>query len=591
MNQTAVAAGVNPNQDLITLIGRLINIFLSLLGVVFLVLMLYAGWMWMSSNGDAEKIKKAQVTIRNAVIGLLIIGAAWAIVAFVIGWLTGEYGGVGGFIPAPQQPVGLPRRAGSLGRGIIESHIPERNATDVPRNTPIIITFKEAIKPDSFIKDWSTNNANTGLNDDLIKVYRVKDGLTSALTSDKARVNFTDDKKTFVIRPVEYLGSPNVNVMYAVDLAGGAKGILKADGKPAFSGSFGDGYTWQFEVSTKLDLAPPFITAVIPTEGGKYARNIIVQINFNKAIDPTSASGRTASGFQNIQVLSGPVGSPATTPVPGEFRMSNKYTTVEFVPEFACGTNSCGRTIYCLPGPAAIEVDAKAAHLSASAPPPQADLTQNGYDGVVSVVGNSLDGNKNGAGEGPPNDDFSFRFATTNDVKLAPPTITDTLPSSDPSTGGNSNIPFDKPVLATFDSLLQSSTVNTSNAQIEAYGFKETDPDTFWWSTGVQWLRDDGQPIDPTAVPPDIASKAAVVINHRQFLKSDPFPDLNYYDPSIFSGVQDAYQNCFNPAAKCGTGVGSPSCCNSSPTDEACRKAFCRNTPNTQRCKDILAAP
>jgi len=72
-------------------IGDIIGIFLSFLGVIFLILMLVAGFNWMTAGGEEEKISKARDTIREAIIGLVIVVAAYAISIFVIEsiWGTG----------------------------------------------------------------------------------------------------------------------------------------------------------------------------------------------------------------------------------------------------------------------------------------------------------------------------------------------------------------------------------------------------------------------------------------------------------------------------------------------------------------------
>ena len=563
----AIAAGITGETDLPTIIGRIINIFLGFLGVVFLVLLIYAGYLWMTSGGDATKVQQAQNTIRNAVIGLIIIASAWAITAFIFSWLASE-GGPGGGLGGGGTGGGggLPGSAGSLGNGIIEYHLPQRNATGVPRNTPIIITFKEPINPDSFIEPGTGQTSSTqGVRTENIRIFRTSTGAGTALASNQARVSYTADKRTFVIKPLEYLGSSAQNVNYSVELKGGSNGIQKADGTAAFSGSFGSGYAWQFEVSTVVDLTPPQVVAAIPVAGGQYARNIIVQINFNEAVDPTATTGKTLDGFTNIQVLSGPPGDPNAQPVAGEYRISNQYRTVEFIPEAKCGTNSCGRDVFCLPGEQSIQTTAKSADIDPQAIP-QAIFTNNGYNGVVDVAGNSLDGDKSGTGQGPPTDNFTWTFGTTNDVKLTPPQIETTVPSSDPQSGGNSNVPVDQPVVASMDSLLQASSINSESAFIDPHGADENDPDTFWWFSGMRLLTSSGAEYDPNAAPPQIPAKAAVVIEHRLYQPSGTgVQNLNYYDPYILSGVQDVYQNCFNPAAVCGNGIGTPNCCNGSP--------------------------
>lgn len=83
-------AGFAPSAgEPIPVITGIINIFLTLIGVIFLVLILYGGFRWMTAGGETENIKKAQGTIRNAVIGLVIVLLAWAITLFVVDKIGG----------------------------------------------------------------------------------------------------------------------------------------------------------------------------------------------------------------------------------------------------------------------------------------------------------------------------------------------------------------------------------------------------------------------------------------------------------------------------------------------------------------------
>lgn len=65
------------------IIGTVVSAFLSLLGIIFIVLILYAGYNWMVSSGNEEKINKAKSTLLRATIGLIIVTASYAIWAFV----------------------------------------------------------------------------------------------------------------------------------------------------------------------------------------------------------------------------------------------------------------------------------------------------------------------------------------------------------------------------------------------------------------------------------------------------------------------------------------------------------------------------
>lgn len=69
------------------IVGTVIQAFLSLLGVIFLVLIIYAGFNWMTAQGEEEKVTKAKDTLTRAVIGLIITIAAYAISVWVLGKL------------------------------------------------------------------------------------------------------------------------------------------------------------------------------------------------------------------------------------------------------------------------------------------------------------------------------------------------------------------------------------------------------------------------------------------------------------------------------------------------------------------------
>ncbi|MFO0764551.1 MAG: Ig-like domain-containing protein [Patescibacteria group bacterium] len=583
LNQVGAATGLETQTDLPTIIGRIINIFLGFMGVILLGIIVYAGYLWMTSGGDNEQVEKAKKLIRNAIIGLIIIVSSFAITAFVINLLTGENGGGGGAGSGNpfENGGGFPGSAGSLGAGIVESHIPARDATGVPRNTAIVITFKEPIKLSSIIAGYNDNNTPSnladdagrattiGLNADVVKIYPAgKRDL--ALTTAQARVSFTDDRQTFVIRPVQYLGSPTVDTDYAVEFVGGANGLKREDGSAAFGGSFSAGYKWQFQVSTIVDNTPPRITSVIPVDGGSYAPNVIIQMQFNEAVDPVSASGlfQNGSGFTNVQVTAG-----GTTRPNGSFKLSNQYRTLEFTTDQSCGTNSCGSTVYCLPSSAAIAVVAKSPTLSEN--PPMAAISGSLYDGIVDLAGNALDGNGDGKAQGSDgdavagNDDYGWTFQTTDKPNLAAPVIKSTTPRAGDA-AASSNLSVDAKVEATFDSPLRSSTVNTDEIKMET-----NEPvrmaDTFWWTAGYEPLTSAGS----VAGVGDTATQGKISVDHRLFVSATgtgATAVVPIYQPKIGSGIQNIYQNCYVPAASvsCVASAQNPNCCDGHPQAGGC---------------------
>jgi len=85
LDSTGDTAGFNTTQrDVDPVIANVITVILSFLGVVFLVLMVYGGYIWMTAAGNEEQVTKARNLVIAAIIGLLIVVAAYAISYFVM---------------------------------------------------------------------------------------------------------------------------------------------------------------------------------------------------------------------------------------------------------------------------------------------------------------------------------------------------------------------------------------------------------------------------------------------------------------------------------------------------------------------------
>lgn len=85
-------AGFGAESDPVVIVGNIINAVLGILGVIFLGLVVYGGYLWMTARGDAEQVTKAKDTIERAAIGLVIMLAAYAISNFVVDKLVGVTG-------------------------------------------------------------------------------------------------------------------------------------------------------------------------------------------------------------------------------------------------------------------------------------------------------------------------------------------------------------------------------------------------------------------------------------------------------------------------------------------------------------------
>lgn len=92
------AAGLGQNTSLSFIIATLIQVLLGFLGIIFLILTIVSGFKWMTAQGNEDTIKKAQGTLMNAIIGLVIVLAAYIITTTLFKLLpfSGGSGGVTG---------------------------------------------------------------------------------------------------------------------------------------------------------------------------------------------------------------------------------------------------------------------------------------------------------------------------------------------------------------------------------------------------------------------------------------------------------------------------------------------------------------
>ena len=575
-------------QDIRVIIGNIIYVALGVIGVVILVIIIYAGFLWMTAGGNEEKVEEAKKWIRNAVIGLAIVLCSYAITYFIITRLLGATLGSGNG-PVFEQAVTSSFGdfgSGSLGEGVVQSVYPAPGQTNVVRNTKVIITFKVPIDPASIIASGSQVAGAPGrpsvytgtlslANARLVASADMASGGAFQTDASKLVSNvaaYTADDLTYVFAPAQYLGSPTQNVSYTV--AFGA-GVMMVDGKtPAFTGNFSSGYHWEFETGTTVDLTPPQVISVVPSPGTTVARNAVIEITFNEGVDPVSASGVfTAANpsFSNVTVS-------ANGRVEGTWVPSNQYRTIGFRTNVLGGTNSCGDAVYVLPGGVTITVNGLSATVGDS--PPQTKYYP--PDGITDLAGNSLDGNANGKADGPPADNIDWNFTTTNALDLTPPTVTAVAPA--PESG---NADLGKPVTISFDKPMSITTLTNSNLVFDTF------PNLPLWYFGEGTNLDaSGSPVtsmnDPVAttqgvieherLAPTVGKCSAGPRNGSACAVDADCPaavctkQVFFYYPKATSGVTDIYQNCFLPA--CGGPLSDPTrryCCPSLAGDVSCR--------------------
>ena len=82
-------AHVDDKQDIEKVVGGMINAALTLVGMIFLVLMVYAGYLWMTARGEESQVEQSKKIITAAIIGMILVVSAYSITYFV----TSRFGG------------------------------------------------------------------------------------------------------------------------------------------------------------------------------------------------------------------------------------------------------------------------------------------------------------------------------------------------------------------------------------------------------------------------------------------------------------------------------------------------------------------
>lgn len=70
--------------DIRLIIAKIINIVLGFIAIIFLVLLIIAGYRYMMASGNEEAVKKSTSQIKQSIIGLIIIIAAWGISRWIL---------------------------------------------------------------------------------------------------------------------------------------------------------------------------------------------------------------------------------------------------------------------------------------------------------------------------------------------------------------------------------------------------------------------------------------------------------------------------------------------------------------------------
>ncbi len=254
-------------QDPRVIAARIINISLSLLAIIMLALVLYAGFLWMTAGGDEKKVGTAQAYLRNAIIGLIIILSSWALATFIISRLldaTGGGGGAGG--GGGPGPGGGGFGGGGAASFQVRSITPSGS---VPiRNVEARLLFTREV---------ATNNVTSS-----IQVLRASDNAQVA-----GVLSVSGDRVTFV--PDAACPPPNEARRC---FEGDTEFIIRAltslrstTGQSLVCGGFAPSCEMRFTTGNLVDTSPPSVDLLSPFEGQSIPADDFVSVQARASDD------------------------------------------------------------------------------------------------------------------------------------------------------------------------------------------------------------------------------------------------------------------------------------------------------------------
>lgn len=73
--------------DVRIFLAGLIQVALSVVGVIFLIMIFYGGFLWLTAGGNEQQLEKAKPLITHALIGFAITLGALIITRAIVAWL------------------------------------------------------------------------------------------------------------------------------------------------------------------------------------------------------------------------------------------------------------------------------------------------------------------------------------------------------------------------------------------------------------------------------------------------------------------------------------------------------------------------
>lgn len=484
-----------PENDNGLLVIRILQIIWIILTVCSLGVAILGFLRMRNSGDDLVATQEAKKIFLFGAIGFGVSLIITIILFFAYGALVAKYEQQ--TTPPPHTGQEFDQTGNSFGKPLnqflkITSHYPARDERSISRNVKILITFADPVKPESVLEQDSSLKKN------VIRILLQGDQFKNSIP---AKGIFNNDHTILTLTPDKLLGDVNKKIFYSVAITD----LLQKETQESLLGS-GNSYMWQFEISGSIDNTPPHVESVVPfanQEQEIWAKNSLIQITFNEALDPSVVSGKKMTVTNEITKKS----------LEGTWSIGNGYRSLSFVSQEPCGKNACQDIMYCLPKDSKISTTLKAANLIMPARAERPFLAQSPFDGITDAAGNSFDGNMNGKSEGSANDSYTWSFKTNDLMNSEPVSIEFIQPGRD-----KTGVDIQAPLEVLFTRLMDVTSLHNG---------------TIVLSQEVStWLM---------ARNHEKAKKTSVKVFH------DPLKKDTLYTPLVRSEARNMYQQCFFP--------------------------------------------
>lgn len=325
--------------DLKQVVINIIKWILGILGLVAVIMIMYGGFIWMTAGGNIEKVKKAKKIITRAVIGLVIVLLAWAIVLFVVRFITNSTGGPAGHCSDGTQNYDETGTdcGGADCPACADTWLPTDKFTWQETESTYALpgNYANNVFLCSRIKPRFNHNLNTKTVSDAAAATTLRIALVGPNTPFDG--TWETSGKTMTFKHDKNLFAPNtpyeVQEPKTIEDTGNTA-LEQCNGSCTDHGTY---YAWQFTTGTETDDVPPTITSSYPPDGDQnVSRKPVFEVNFSEAIDDTTIydshnSPHPIHGNFVLEQLNGKGGSVvATIPdnnldvesKPGGFRVS-----------------------------------------------------------------------------------------------------------------------------------------------------------------------------------------------------------------------------------------------------------------------------